>query len=461
MVWALFALSTLAILGYAFYGAPWTSPFVRFDGLTVFMGGVVTFVSGIVHSFALRYMQGQQRINAFFGRLFALTALALLVAAANHAVLLWAAWTGMGWVLADLIGHLKDWPQAQAAARYTRRALLLGSALLAAALALLALGTGHVVVSAALAAASDLPTAWPLAIGGLVAGAAVIQSALVPAQRWLLSSMTAPTPVSALMHAGIVNAGGVLLARFAPLLAPHASLLTVLVVLGGLSALLGQAWMLVQTDVKRQLACSTTAQMGFMVLQVGLGFVPAALAHLMLHGFYKAYLFLSVGEAVQGGAAAPATRPTPLGWIVTGLSAVGGAVLFAALTGKSLLAPTTGAVLACFVALTVLQAVRTLAQTQALSRAARLVGLPLGMAGGVALYAAIYNGVSALIGHGPLHAQPLNAAHGVLLALFIGAYVVQQSGRHRNSLRLYALLRSTSRPHPATLLTHRPDYHAH
>jgi NAD(P)H-quinone oxidoreductase subunit 5 len=129
--------------------------------------------------------------------------------------------------------------------------------------------------------------------------AAMTQSAIIPFYRWLLSSLNCPTPVSALMHAGIVNGGGFLLIRFSPLYLNHPIILNVLFIIGLISALIGTLWKLMQSDVKRMLACSTIAQMGFMFIQCGLGFFNAALLHLCLHGLFKAYLFLASGSIVQ------------------------------------------------------------------------------------------------------------------------------------------------------------------
>jgi NADH:ubiquinone oxidoreductase subunit 5 (chain L)/Multisubunit Na+/H+ antiporter, MnhA subunit len=295
--------------------------------------------------------------------------------------------------------------------------------------------------------------------------AAMIQSALVPFHRWLLSSMTAPTPVSAFMHAGLVNAGGVLLARFAPVVFEIPAVMLGVVFVGGVSALLGQAWMLVQTDVKRQLGSSTVAQMGFMVLQGGLGFVPAAIAHLILHGFYKAYLFLASGSVVEHTQPDPGDRPRPtiLSGLVTLATAIGGGALFATFTGKSLTALNSGTVLTIFVVLAVLHATRSLVRRASLSVTARLWVVPAALLPAIGLYAAVYNGVTALLGTLPMAVAPtaLTPLHWGLLAVFALAYVAIEAGWHRASTRLYVTLLNTSQPVPTTLLHNREQYNAY
>lgn len=132
----------------------------------------------------------------------------------------------------------------------------------------------------------------------LLIAAVVIPAAQWPFHRWLLDSAVAPTPVSAVMHAGIVNAGGILLTRYAALFNGSYTQL-VLLVLSSISVLLGTGIMLVHVDYKRQLVGSTIAQMGFMLLQCALGAYTAAIIHAVLHGLFKATLFLQSGSAVR------------------------------------------------------------------------------------------------------------------------------------------------------------------
>ena len=464
LTWGLFALS-LGVLVWP-SDPEWTlGTILHADGLTRIMAVVTTFVSGIVHSFSRRYMAGAKHLNVFYARLFGLTLIVLLLTAATHLVLFTLTWTAMGWVLADLIGHIQGWPQARAASRYARRYFLSGSALLAGALGLLGVQAGTWTIDGVLAAIGALSTPVVGTASVLLLLAAMIQSALVPFQRWLLSSMTAPTPVSAFMHAGLVNAGGVLLARFAPVVFEIPAVMLGIVAVGGVSALLGQAWMLVQTDVKRQLGASTVAQMGFMVLQGGLGFVPAAIAHLLLHGFYKAYLFLASGSVVEHTRPEPKGRPGPslLSGLVTLATAIGGGALFAALTGKSLTALNSGTVLTVFVVIAVLHATRSLVRRASLSATVRLWAVPVVLLPSIGLYAAVYNGVTALLGPLPMAVAPaaLTPVHWGVLAIFLLAYVVIEMGGHRASTRLYVTLLNTSQPVPTTLLHNREQYNAH
>ncbi|TXT42222.1 MAG: NAD(P)H-quinone oxidoreductase subunit 5, partial [Methylocystaceae bacterium] len=106
-------------------------------------------------------------------------------------------------------------------------------------------------------------------------------------------------PVSALLHAGVINAGGFIVLRLADLVALSHGALHLLAVVGGATALFGSVVMLTQTSVKVSLAYSTVAQMGFMMLECGLGAFPAAILHIVAHSLYKAHAFLSSGSVID------------------------------------------------------------------------------------------------------------------------------------------------------------------
>ena len=147
----------------------------------------------------------------------------------------------------------------------------------------------------------------------LLAIGAMTKSAQFPFHTWLPLTMETPTPVSALMHAGIVNAGGYLIIRTSPLLVLQPWAMTLLAVVGGFTACFAAIVMTTQTSVKKKLAYSTIAQMGFMLLQCGLGSFSAAMLHILAHSLYKAHAFLSSGSVMQQRAAtngaAKATAP--------------------------------------------------------------------------------------------------------------------------------------------------------
>jgi NAD(P)H-quinone oxidoreductase subunit 5 len=133
----------------------------------------------------------------------------------------------------------------------------------------------------------------------LIVVGAIMQSALFPFHKWLLSSLNSPTPVSSMMHAGIVNGGGYLLIKLAPLYNHDVLILNVIFMAGFTSAFIGTIWKLIQNNNKNMLACSTLAQMGCMIMEIGMGFFSVALAHITLHSMFKSYLFLASGSAAN------------------------------------------------------------------------------------------------------------------------------------------------------------------
>lgn len=128
-----------------------------------------------------------------------------------------------------------------------------------------------------------------------------IKSALFPFHRWLLNTLNCPTPLSGLMHAGVVNIAGVMACKVYPALILVPGCLFVWGALALVSAMVGTLTMSTQFDVKRKLVYSTVGQMGFMSLQCACGLIPAAVFHLMAHGLFKCHMFLQSGSAVNEG----------------------------------------------------------------------------------------------------------------------------------------------------------------
>ncbi|MFC7132433.1 MULTISPECIES: proton-conducting transporter membrane subunit [Salinibaculum] len=463
LVWLLWVASLGTLALRLVTGWTWElSGLVVVDGLTVTMWATVTFFSGIVHSYSRRYMAGSQRVDRFFARVFAFTLVVMVLVAADSLALFAAAWLAMGLLMAALIGHVRGWPQARTAATLARRYFLASSASLAVALATLWWVTGATTVSGIAAAVGTVESLPLIFAAGALLVAAMVQSALVPFQAWLLSSMTAPTPASALMHAGFVNAGGILLLRFGPVVSVEPGVMLLIVVVGATSALLGKVLKSVQTDVKRQLGCSTVGQMGFMIMQAGLGFFGAAITHLVLHGFYKAYQFLSSGGEIDHRGPADAKTGESTG--VAGLAAVvvtalAGGVVFAALTGKGT-ALDSGLLLTLLVVLTTLHAARETVRHTSLPATLRFGAVPLVFLPAIAVYAGVYTVVESLLVGLPAVGDPaeLIVVHGVVAVAFVAAYLAIESGVYRRSTRLYAALVNATQPPTGTLLTPTEEY---
>ena len=469
LVWSLFAASIAVLAARVGFGWSWELPgVVVVDGLTVLMWVVVTFFSGIVHSYSRRYLAGSVHQTSFFATVFGFTLAVMGLVAADHLALFGLLWVAMGLTMANLVGTIDGWKQARAAASVARTYFLASGALLGVSLATLWWETGATTVSGVAAASDTLGgLVWVVAAGTLLL-AGMIQSALVPFHGWLLSSMTAPTPASALMHAGFVNAGGILLVRFAPVVTVDPAFMLVVVAAGGASAIGGKLLKSVQTDVKGKLGCSTVGQMGFMIMQAGLGFFGAAITHLVLHGFYKAYQFLSAGGRIERSAPSERTEHTVgrvrslVGFATTLLTGLAGGVLFAALTGKGAQVD-AGLLLTFFVVVTTLHAARNAVHDTSLSAPARYGAIPLVFFPAIVVYAVVYESIAGLLSELPLLTAPteLTLLHGVIAVGFVGIYVGIETGVHERSKRLYVLLLNAGRPASETLLTSTEEYNEH
>ena len=313
------ALGTFAAFDLAMSG-PSTSPLLgaagiglsaRLDIVSVAMTLTVAFVGWIVLRFSRVALEGEARQPAFMAWMAATIACVLLLVGAGNIIQLAVGWVAGGITLQRLLLHYSDRPRACRAARKSAlNGLVANAALLIAAGTLVAgFGTSDIAaINAAAQAGEGSGLLWLTAL--LLALAAVFKSALVPTHGWLIEVMEAPTPVSALLHAGVVNAGGFLLIRFADVLLAAPGVLAVLALAGGFSALLGAAVALTQPAVKTALAWSTCAQMGFLVLQCGLALFPLALLHIVAHSLYKAHAFLASGGAVRE--VASIRRPGPV-----------------------------------------------------------------------------------------------------------------------------------------------------
>ena len=284
---------------------------VRLDVISVVMLLLVSFVGWVVLRYARTYVDGEARQGAFMGWMCATLAAVMLLVTAGHLVQLVLAWVATSLSLHQLLLFYHDRVQARRAAhkKFVTSGLSNVVLIVAAAVLWSGFGTGDIATILAEARVGK-GGSFALWAAALIALAAVLKSAQFPTHGWLTEVMETPTPVSALLHAGVINAGGFLMIRFADVMLTAPGVLAVLVMLGGFTAIFGSMVMLTQSAVKTSLAWSTVAQMGFMVLQCGLALFPLALLHIVAHSLYKAHAFLASGGAVE--AVARVRRPGPI-----------------------------------------------------------------------------------------------------------------------------------------------------
>lgn len=281
------------------------------DPVAVVMFSLISFIGLIIGRFANRYLDGDANQGRFYRWMSLTLGATLLMAVSANLALFMVAWILTSLGLHQLLSHYPDRPWAVWAARKKFLISRLGDLLLVAAIGLTFHHAGTLEFPALFEWASKVGEGsqdgpWILTgIGILFVLGAMTKSAQVPFHTWLPDTMETPTPVSALMHAGVINAGGFLVIRLSPLIALSPLALDLLAVAGASTALLGSVVMLTQTSVKRSLAYSTVAQMGFMMLQCGLGAFSAAMLHIVAHSAYKAHAFLRSGSILEKTSSIP------------------------------------------------------------------------------------------------------------------------------------------------------------
>lgn len=430
------------------------------DSLSAIMMVLIGFVALVVSIFSSRYMKGNRDKMRFYLNLSFLVFALFVMVCADQVILFLLAWGVANYFLVCLMAHKRLWPAAQASARLALKNFMIGFVFVAIGFFLLYLATGLLSIRGIIHM-NVAPVWFYPAVGCLFVGA-LTQSAVWPFHRWLLSSLNSPTPVSAIMHAGLVNGGGFLLTRFAPLLLRHPIVLVLIFALGIFTAFLGTFWKLLQHDVKRMLACSTVGQMGFMVAQCGLGLFPAAVAHLCWHGLYKANLFLGSASAAREMKELP-KQLTLRQVILSIVCALVGTIIFATVTQDQIVWHTTPLILNALAFITGAQfALPVLARD---SKVSVFVALVL-----VMVMSLVYGGSVRLIEQSLLHTglwmpQPMNIIYWLGLVLLMLSWFVmllKQVKLHGRclqwALRLYVFAFNGSQPHPKTVTTHHNDY---
>jgi NADH:ubiquinone oxidoreductase subunit 5 (subunit L)/multisubunit Na+/H+ antiporter MnhA subunit len=297
-------LSILMLIWQTVDPAPIQFGGITIDRLSSSLALLVAGIGTVTFRFSVGYLDGNPMRRRFL-RLLSFTVLAAyLLMCSTHLLLFFASWlvTSVG-----LHKLLTIYPHRRESLRPARKKFLisrLGDLALLSAIYLIWKEWGTLDLNeflAAIVVSNASSSLDPIAF--LVVIAALTKSAQFPFHSWLPETMESPTPVSALMHAGIINAGGALLIRFAPVIVRVPEVLLLLSIIGTLTFAIGMLAMWAQVKVKRTLAWSTVSQMGFMMVQCGLAAFPAAAIHIIGHGCYKAWNFLRSGDLPPIGVA--------------------------------------------------------------------------------------------------------------------------------------------------------------
>src|SRR6266478_3559814 len=281
------------------------------DPLSMVMVLIVTGVGGLIHVYSTGYMHEDESYWRFFGWLNLFTFAMLVLVLADNLWLMFVGWEGVGLCSFALIGF---WYKDLANTTAGNKAFIVNRVGdWAFVVALYSLFTGLGTAGHATLVIRDVAH-WAPALAGmpgyfgmslvtfvtllLFVGAAG-KSAQIPLYVWLPDAMAGPTPVSALIHAAtMVTAGVYMVARLNFLFALSPAAMTVVAMVGCLTAIFAASIGFFQYDIKKVLAYSTVSQLGFMFIGVGVGAYWAGIFHLMTHAFFKACLFLGSGSVI-------------------------------------------------------------------------------------------------------------------------------------------------------------------
>lgn len=272
----------------------------QIDSLSVLMGLVVTGVGFLIHVYSIAYMQHDKGFWRFFTYLNLFIFAMLNLIFADNLVLMFLGWEGVGLCSYLLIGFWYEKEFANKAAikafvmnRIGDFAFLLGLFLIFKTIGTLTFDG----INANIKLFDSTTLFWA---GLLLFIGATGKSAQIPLYTWLPDAMAGPTPVSALIHAAtMVTAGVYLTARLSPLFSASPDVMSIIAVVGGLTAFFAATIGLFQTDIKKVLAYSTVSQLGYMFLASGVGAFSAAIFHVFTHAFFKACLFLGSGSVIH------------------------------------------------------------------------------------------------------------------------------------------------------------------
>ncbi len=273
---------------------------------------MMLFISGfgvILYRFSIRYLQQDLGYNRYLTLLALCISSLLFMVSCADLIMFFIFWQLLGWFLALLSHNYSHGPTIRSSFR-TFMILRAGDLIFLSGIALTYYLYGTLEFNLLFQRASTEETmisffGTGVELTGITLVTLLIfigvmsKSAQIPFHMWLPDSLFAPTPIHALLHAGLINSGGFLLARLAPLYSLSSTTLHIVLFVGLLTAILATSMMLVQNDIKKTLGYSTIGQMGYMMMECGLGAFHLAVFHLMAHGLFKADIFLNIGKSIH------------------------------------------------------------------------------------------------------------------------------------------------------------------
>jgi NADH-quinone oxidoreductase subunit L len=278
------------------------------DRLSAVMMTLITGVSVIIYTYSIGYMFQDRHARRYLAMICLTDFVLICMVSSANLMMLFLFWQILSYLL-YVLAHNHAHAGTLAGAFKTFTLLRVADTAFLAGIALAYQLYGTLDFQDLFLKAADTPVVLSLWPGMEMSGATAVtllffigamgKSAQFPLHLWLPGSLFAPTPVHALLHAGIINAGGFLINRLAPLFGLSSTTLHVAFLIGTLTAVLGASMMLAQNDIKKTLGFSTIGQMGYMIMECGLGAFSLAVFHLIAHGLFKATVFLNCGNVIH------------------------------------------------------------------------------------------------------------------------------------------------------------------
>jgi NAD(P)H-quinone oxidoreductase subunit 5 len=435
------------------------------DQLSILMLFIINLVGISIIFFSRCYLQADNIYKKYMFTTAAILTSLSLMSITDHIGYFLLFWGMSNFLLVQLIIHKKSWQQALNSGIIAGKYFIFSFIMILCGMGLLAYygqTTSIQIIVHTYYPQNILNFSLILILLGIM-----VQSAIWPFHRWLISSVNAPTTVSALMHAGLVNGGGFLLAKLFNLYAQSPVILNIIFLLGLCTAIFGTLSKLIQPDIKKMFACSTIGQMGFMFMEFGLGLVPAAVAHICYHGFFKAYLFLRSASTIHEKRLYVNDSPTVIQLFKAVIAAIPGIVIFSYVSDKALTIANTNLIILIVVFVTLVQScVVIVSESKIVSIASFLTAI-----GFATLLGSVYGFFMYQIEHflKPVHLieqLQLELMHVVGLTILVTIWLVMIFSNYLKNIlsqysymqKIYVLILNASQPYPKTITAHRNDY---
>jgi NAD(P)H-quinone oxidoreductase subunit 5 len=353
---------------------PWISS-IKVNSLENICLILTLYMSLVVNKFSTNYLAGEKNQKRYHLKLIGVTFCLSQMLLSESVIAINIYFLLSNLAFAQLMNHKNNWNAAKQGALFFLKnsigsfvCLLIASILLISNLHTSNLN--EIIESKHLLSPTTL-----IGVLGFIFLASLIQSGLWPFNKWVLSSLNSVTPVTAFMHAGIITGGGILILRFYELFYSSTALLNLLFILGAISVVLGTLLKLTQNSLKKSLASSTIAQMGFMFIQLGLGLPFAALLHIIFHSLFKAFLFINSPSQINEKVVFTKNKVNFASFILSVIIALGASYFFSNVSKTQLTFVTTDSLLILFVFITSLQICLKLIKTSSLLSSAILTTL--------------------------------------------------------------------------------------